>query len=102
VRAFSRKYGLNQCQFDALMSFIFNAGAKSFKSLTAGVTLQNWLIEIPTRLIKYRMGKNPNYDPKNPTTPKYIPIPELVKRRFTESKWFLRSPCPCQGVAVRK
>lgn len=37
VRVFSKKYGLNQCQFDALLAFVYNVSPKSWASLTTGL-----------------------------------------------------------------
>jgi GH24 family phage-related lysozyme (muramidase) len=51
VQAFSRKYSLNQCQFDALMSFVWNAGAGGFNRLTRGLPLEGWQLELVQRLV---------------------------------------------------
>ena len=51
IRAFSKKYGLNQCQFDALMSFVWNAGQGSFKRLTRSLPVQGWEHTVVQRLV---------------------------------------------------
>ena len=108
VRVFSGKYSLNQCQFDALMSFTFNVGTKAFGSLTRKLPKQGWEAKLLERLIKHVYGDNPEYgkeDPRtgqpiNPLAPKKIPLPALIKRRTTELKWFGTFPCPCEGTAA--
>lgn len=92
VHTFSKSYGLNQCQFDALMSFVYNVSTRSWVSLTAGLPLEGWENQVAQRLLKYNMG----FDQK---TKMNIVLPGLVQRRFAELKWFLSRPCPCKGVA---
>jgi lysozyme len=99
VRAFSRKYGLSQCQFDALMAFVYNAGPGGFKWLTAPprasdigfkpagkLPLQGWEAVVGQRLPRY-------------TTAGGKILAGLVRRRMAEFILFMTAKCPCQGVA---
>lgn len=102
VRAFSRKFGLNQCQFDALMAYVYNTGPKGFNWLTAPpraddvgfkpapkLPLQGWEAIVGQRL------------PRNTTAGGKI-LPGLVRRRLAEFILFTTAQCPCPGVAGPK
>jgi GH24 family phage-related lysozyme (muramidase) len=56
IAALSRAYGLNQCQFDALTSFVYNTGG--IYALTQGLPRDGWEGAIATRLPKYVTAKN--------------------------------------------
>ena len=86
VRAFSARYGLNQCQFDALMSYVYNTSPKSWKSLTTGLNPKKaWEAQILQRLLKFNTAGG-------------VVLEGLAKRRAAEFTWFATPHCPCQGV----
>jgi GH24 family phage-related lysozyme (muramidase) len=98
VRGVSRAFGLNQCQFDALMSFAYNTSTASHGSLIRGLSgdpnsgVNYFQYAIPLRLMQYTKS----YDR---VTHKWVQLRALERRRAAEARQFEASVCPCAGSA---
>lgn len=90
IREFSRKHGLNQCQFDALMSFVWNAGKGGFTRLTRSLPLEEWEPTLLQRLVTEHIYATVRTSPaaptkdkqgrlvvRDPTTGRLIPLPTI-------------------------
>lgn len=100
VRKASMRFGFNQCEYDALLTFAYNVAhgkggeSKSWKKLMAGLDpAGNWRQQIAIRLPKFVHA----VDSK---THKVVKLPLLERRRAAELRIFTRHPCPCEGVTA--
>ena len=97
VRKQSIRLGMNQCQYDALLSFAYNVAhgkggeSPSWKSLMAGLDPSIWQGTVFSRLHGYVYGKDG-------ATGKRVKLGDLVTRREKEATVLTEQKCRCDGV----
>ena len=97
VRKASIRLGMNQCEYDALMSFAYNVAhgkggeSPSWKRLMAGVGPTGWQQIVQERLPAFVYG----FDAQRK---KRVKLADLIKRRARELHMFTAQKCPCDGV----